>query len=180
MTKADHDTHEALGNTVAFWVDRARSLYTAYNVLSGVSNGLSRSVVVPWPYHRPDWIASSGDTFRPSMMLLGYTIEVLFKALHLSNGPALVRNGKYDGPKDHDLRKLAKLTGFSSTSEQANVLELLSGATTFFGRYPIGIRWDKSDLELEWGPDQEKIARGIVLDIVQRINADYAQTHGTT
>lgn len=78
-----------------------------------------------------------------SLLLKGYAVECLMKAIGLLRGEQLVRNGKYRGPKHHNLYELARYFKLIDTQdplfdkEQKDVLKRLSQYTTSLGRYPI-------------------------------------------
>jgi hypothetical protein len=74
-------------------------------------------------------------------MLLGYAIECALKALWLTKGNKLIRDGKYrgvTGANDHNLPQLAQAAGFIPTTSEADVLRRLSRFSQFAGRYPVG------------------------------------------
>lgn len=123
--------HERFGNLWLSWVAWSITLEHA-EITLGLHASHSRG--------------SKGKVVMPMMlavraMLLGYSLECLFKALWLRNGNELVRDGRYIGVKganDHDLVQLARASKFSPTPNELAVLKRLTNFLRFAGRYPVG------------------------------------------
>ena len=74
------------------------------------------------------------------MMLRGFAVENMIKALWVKQRNPIVRGGKYIGVAragDHDLVQLADAVGLTTDVESRDVLQRLTVFTTFVGRYPI-------------------------------------------
>ena len=91
-----------------------------------------------------DDIPDEGKILSPELMLRGFAIECLLKALWVKRGGVICVDGKYTGVKgagDHDLRQLAHVNGLRFTERQRDVLKRLSIYMTSVGRYPIAKDW---------------------------------------
>lgn len=71
-----------------------------------------------------------------AMMLAGFAIENLLKAIHISSNPAFNASGKFD-VATHDLLKLADGIDLFLTEKEKVLLERLEQFLTWAGRYPV-------------------------------------------
>ena len=98
-------------------------------------------------WQRIDLVDWSGDyqpedalIISPALLLYGFGLECLFKALWVHNGNKIAEDGKYlgvQGATDHRLADLADATGFSLSQDERELLKRLSIIITSTGRYPI-------------------------------------------
>jgi hypothetical protein len=68
--------------------------------------------------------------WRPSLMLCGMSLELLFKAI-------VVAKGETPDTSSHELPELARLAGVPLTSKQKGLLEVLTAYIYWAGRYPV-------------------------------------------
>lgn len=108
---------------------------------------------------------------RPVFLLLGVAIENLIKGTQISEDPMLLSGGALDRKLlGHNLRKLAlqvKCMGFSD--QELQLLDLLSDAVPYLGRYPVPKRFE--DVRTERFVDQEIVGRCELL--FQRIALEF-------
>lgn len=137
------------GNNLSHWQKKADSLLLAAQILRTYA-GTNREA---------HW-----GTLWPELMLWGFAIEALLKALKLKNA-LQSRNPKHllyqDGKlraRTHDLVQLAREAHFPLDEFQRKLLEQLTTAVTLGGRYPVttneeldGYYWygSKGDHELD-------------------------------
>ena len=91
-----------------------------------------------------DNVPDEGKIFLAELMLKGFAVENLLKALWLKRGNKLAVGGKYvgvNGATDHNLLQLADTVGFLLNDKAKDVLKRLSIIMTFSGRYPIPRNW---------------------------------------
>jgi hypothetical protein len=110
------------------------------------------------------------DMAFASLILWGYALECFFKCLYLEERGQLAKNGRYVGPKTHNLVQIAGDLGFSLSDNQRRVLTDLSIITTWSGRYPVGTEWEKTFISHRWQtPEDDKIVEALVKDLRMRI-----------
>jgi hypothetical protein len=91
-------------------------------------------------------VTSAGRAETPglgeiSLMLIGVALEVLFKGILVARDPSLVSGGKLKGSlKSHDLVTLREAVGLDLPAHEAQLLERLSEAAIWMGRYPVPLR----------------------------------------
>lgn len=101
------------------------------------------------------------QTHQVTLMLLGFAIECLLKAVFLHRGGALYKDGKYLSgslkqkglQKAHNLLQIANALDCAALfdAEQLDLLDLIS-ASNEMGRYPAHFRFDEYGLQPP-GPD---------------------------
>ncbi len=90
-----------------------------------------------------DAVPLEGMVQPVELMLRGFSLENLMKALWVKQGNAIVHDGKYLRPAnagDHDLLQLSDAVGLALDAKSRDVLKRLSTFTSFVGRYPIPTR----------------------------------------
>src|SRR5216684_547258 len=130
------DNFERTANTPQALELSSRELWTAAQILKDrrlvVDNSAALKDGDPVP---PEL------TVRPvEMMLRGFALENLLKALWVKQKNPIVSGNKYigvTGAGDHDLVQLADAVGLPTGPESRDVLKRLSAFITFVGRYPI-------------------------------------------
>lgn len=158
---------EKYGNDHAGWIAVSRNLVLAGAVLSrmyssalAIMNGGS-STDRPRTDDEDATVQRGHQTHAISLMLFGFGIECLLKAVYLKRGGKLYSNGKYDSSKrpkrSHNLLEIAENLECSTlfTDQQQEVLDLLS-ARNESGRYPVHSKFDAYGIKL---PNDNKIVR---------------------
>jgi hypothetical protein len=87
---------------------------------------------------------------RGFILLAGYTIENLLKALLIIEKPELIETGKIDNEitSGHNLYLLIeKIDSISFDSNEIKLIKTFSEAIPYWGRYPVPKKWQ--DLSLE-------------------------------
>jgi len=72
------------------------------------------------------------------LMLYGYAIENLLKSLLIKNGINLFQKGKLKKEyKTHDLNKLFEMCRLIRSTDEKEILDILSNSVIWAGRYPV-------------------------------------------
>src|SRR5262249_50282587 len=116
------------------------------------------------------WFASVG---KIALMLEGYAVEMLAKAILVSRRPELVGDGRWSGPqKGHPLPELLALIRFEPESaEQKDLVSRLAGFVAWAGRYPIPKDYRESLAKLK-GEDKLELAPGTYYSTSDRDHVD--------
>lgn len=150
------------GNNPDRWVDSANALINSYNLLYKEYKESIKKHEIMWEEMRRKGITTctlQSDPFsmlNVALMLSGYAIECLLKAIWVKKGNPLARNGKFEdtlGCKSHNLKKIAEKVGVDLNEDEEWLLVRLSEAITSFGRYPIGKKINTEFFGLKWGLD---------------------------
>jgi hypothetical protein len=99
----------------------------------GSANDLMQCAALLWPRR-------NNGTVWVALMLRGYALENLLKAIWIANGGKLSVSGEFQrvpGTTDHRLDMLAKRVGLGCDENRRNMLGALSNAILHFGRYPV-------------------------------------------
>ena len=140
MPKIEQIKHyDRTGNTSAAWILAADSLHAAARILK-----THRDRFDPMQLKVGDNVRDEGKVLFPELMLRGFAVECLLKALWLKHGNKLAVRGKYVGVKgaaDHALLQLADTVGLHLNLRARDVLKRLSIIMTSAGRYPISRDW---------------------------------------
>jgi HEPN domain len=132
-TRYERDREAALQ-----WMNRANDLHAAAaSVDFGCSKDVASTMVST--YALGDGFDMSAATTRVKWMLLGMAIELAAKA-------ALVAR-KEQPPQSHDLNALVARAGITVAEDERRVLEILTHAVVWFGRYPVPVGKRKSDVD---------------------------------
>ncbi len=86
--------------------------------------------------------------YNAALMLRGFSIENLAKALIVKRNTASVRPGQLpvwpvDGPQQHDLWALIQAAGVSLDEHEQEFVQLLAGTVLWGGRYPTPTRYER-------------------------------------
>ncbi len=133
------------GNTPTAWIVAADSLQAAARILKA-----HRDRFDPMQLNVPDEDKVLFKVLFPGLMLKGFAVECLMKALWLKRGNKLVVNGKYVGIKgaaDHNLLQIADALGLCFKGGERDVLKQLSFIMTSVGRYPIPRDWSDRKIQ---------------------------------
>lgn len=137
--------YDQAGNSPEAWASSADSLLAAATLLRAArANPLNVGDPVP-----------DGERARPSeIMLRGFALECLFKALWVKRGNRLASKGelqKIPGVGNHELLQLAQKLDFKCAPTEKDLLKRLSLVTTSVGRYPIATHWSKTKIQKTFG-----------------------------
>ena len=140
------DIFDRTGNHTVPWRSYAGDLFAASEAL--------------WSAYRTTFALKDGDPmpnemrfFGPALLLRGAGIECLLKAVALTRGFVLAKEGKFVKPKNskhrppstvesHDLVGLSEAISFETSESERDLLRRLSLFITA-GRYPIQTTWNK-------------------------------------
>lgn len=92
-------------------------------------------------------IPDEGSIHRADLLLRGFAVECLLKALWVKQGGVICTDGKYKGIKgvgNHNLCQLCDVNNLLFSIDQRDVLDRLSIFITSVGRYPIATDWSKT------------------------------------
>ena len=97
-----------------YWFHKASALKDSADILWSSMNGRN-------------W----GDVkFPVYMMLCGMSLELIYKAI-------VVANNNEPNTRSHSLKELSKEAGLQVNNEQSGMLQILSEAIIWDGRYPV-------------------------------------------
>jgi hypothetical protein len=140
MPEADQiKNYDRTGNTSAAWILSADCLQTAARILKS-----HRDRFDPTQLKVRDDVPDEGKILFPELMLTGFAIEYLLKALWIKQGNKLAVGGRYvrvKGAADHALLQLADAVCLDLDGNARDVLKRLSIIMTSGGRYPIPRDW---------------------------------------
>jgi hypothetical protein len=96
-----------------------------------------------------------GERAGPSeIMLRGFALECLLKALWIKRGNVLASQGelqKIPGVGSHELLQLTQELAFKCKPNERDLLKRLSVFMTSVGRYPIATDWSKTKIQKTFG-----------------------------
>jgi len=123
------DQHKKLASEPLTWTLTADELLRAFELLATqVKEDLAKA-----HEQRNNYIPS---TFSSALMLAGFAIENMLKALLVTQRPAFDSSGNFSF-KTHDLLKLADDVGLNLSMDERILLERLEQFLTWAGRYPV-------------------------------------------
>jgi hypothetical protein len=139
------EQYQRAGNDHNAWASSAGDLLAASRLLRKLRGAFDvESVGIG------DAIPDEGRVHPTELMLRGFAVECLLKAVWVRRGGTVCVDGKYVGVKganDHDLVQLCDANGLSFTEPERNVLKRLSLFTTSVGRYPVPKRWSDTRIQ---------------------------------
>ena len=180
MSEAEQiEYYNRTGNTPTAWIVAADSLQAAARILKG-----HRDRFDPMQLSVGDNVPDEGKVLFPELMLKGFAVECLMKALWLKRGNKLVVNGKYVGIKgaaDHNLLQIADALGLCFKGRERDVLKQLSSIMTSVGRYPIPRDWSDRKIQKIHGggkgmpgywryPSDDEILEDVIVTLEQELN----------
>lgn len=128
------DQHKKLASNPLSWTLTADGLLRAFELLAAqVTEDLKMRDELRHKYI-PNVISTA-------LMLSGFAIENMFKAIYVSQHPAFDRAGKLV-VVTHGLIKLADEVGLPLTIDERTLLECLEQFLTWAGRYPVPLNAD--------------------------------------
>jgi len=153
------------GNAPELWLATAGDLLASRDSLARRRCDAEEAAkALPMP--RP--IASDARSYWVELMLVGFAIENMLKALCLLRGGKLYARGELQrmyGLKSHDLAALADHVGFSLSDAERHHIQILSRIMTGVGRYPMEARPDPKRQWEAWS----NIADNLVTEMVHRL-----------
>ncbi len=141
------ENYDTLGNMPEIWESSADDLLAAEGFLRK-----ARIAYYTTTQQRIDVgqeIPPEGKILNVEIMLKGFAVECLLKALWIKKGNALAHNGKLlkiPGVGDHKLIQLAKKLGFKIDEKQMSLLRRLEIYVISIGRYPMGTTWETTKI----------------------------------
>lgn len=141
------ENYDKLGNMPEAWEMSADSLLAAEGSLRK-----ARIVYYTTTMQRikvGQEIPPEGKIHNVEIMLKGFAVECLLKALWVKKGNALARDGKLlkiPGVGDHKLIQLAKKLELQIDEKQTSLLRRLEIYVTSLGRYPTGVNWETTKI----------------------------------
>jgi len=172
--------YDKTGNTSAAWILAADSLQAAARILK-----THRDRFDPMQLKVGDNVPDEGKILFPELMLTGFAVECLLKALWLKHGNKLAVRGKYVGVKgaaDHALLQLADTVGLHLNRRARDVLKRLAIIMTSGGRYPIPRDWSARRIQKLRGggkgipefwqhPTDDQTIEGVVAALEKELDA---------
>jgi len=140
---------DKLGNTPLAWKMSAGNLLAASAILRAQSANFDHS--------SPEAGDSIPDAVRVhpvDLMLRGFALECLLKAIWLKRGGVLCADGEYlsiKGAADHQLLQLCDVNALQFSPAQRDVMNRLSLFTTSVGRYPLARNWSATRIRSLFG-----------------------------
>ena len=108
-------------------------------------------------------IPPEGKIFNVELMLKGFAVECLLKALWVKKGNTLARAGKFlkiPGVGNHRLVQLANKVGLNIREKHTSLLRRLEIYVTSIGRYPIAENWETTKITRASGPPTSGKSQG--------------------
>ena len=150
------------GNDLRVWVATAGDLLASRNTLA---KGRSEAEEIGKKQSMPRPVLPEERSYWIEVMLVGFAVENLLKALWIVRGNALYRNGKLvkiGVKKSHDLVSIANRVGFPVTDPERNELSMLSEIMIGVGRYPMAPRPEEKGFTESWGSTSDSIMQKLV------------------
>jgi len=150
------DAYDFWGNRIENWLARAQALHFSHLTLRHQRHLLCQAQISSrvLGYRSLEYV----DTIQqvlPELILAGYKVELLLKARFLRAGKSVAADGRYVGPRTHNLVELANDTKFELDNEEESLLEFLSTVVVYLGRYPISTRLENERPGWRWGGEEE-------------------------
>jgi hypothetical protein len=156
--------HRSANNTIS-WMRTAEGLIAAALILRQ-SRPRPEGVLEM----RPSEVRAVDHLLWPELMLWGLSIEDLLKCLILRHGGKLAKDGKFVGRKNHDLGGLATDAHFSLDDSEGSVIDTLSRAVKWAGRYPVATEFSKSGGWRLWTiPVDDEVVDAIIAKLKREI-----------
>jgi hypothetical protein len=137
--------YDKVGNLPEAWEGSADSLLSAARLLRAARDAARQSTIKVG-----DAVSDGERAFPSEIMLRGFALECLFKALWVKRGHVLALQGKLrrtPGAGNHELLQLADTLEFKCEPNERDLLKRLSLFTTSVGRYPIATDWSKTKIQ---------------------------------
>lgn len=160
MKESPVEEHTRVGNDYPNWKHTAQELFAASDILKRERERVE-------PTLRPDPAPLEILTSWTELMLAAFGIECLIKAIWLTQGHQLARNGKYVGMMEkegHRLEKLCRKAGIVLNEHEEEVLTRISNIAGSIGRYPIPSRAPQTTDALWWSsPVDDDIIENLIV-----------------
>jgi hypothetical protein len=146
MKESPIEEHTRVGNDYLNWKHTTQTLFAASKILTRERERVE-------PTLKPGPAPIEILTFWIELMLAAFGIECLIKAIWLTQGHQLARNGKYVGMmsnEGHRLEKLCRKAEIVLNEREKEVLTRISNIAGSIGRYPIPSRAPQTTGALGW------------------------------
>lgn len=160
--------HTQMGNNPANWSASASSLFGACMILRQERQKETDRVMRS---PKPVGIVSVAiGTDGVERLLTAFALEALLKAVWVSKGNRLVREGRYIGlpcenkkkPKWHNLLAMCDDAEIDLQDSERNILARLSDVARYQGRYPIALRWEQMEPIFYWSEEWDEVIGKLV------------------
>lgn len=157
-----------IGNNIERWRESAENLAFTANTLKAI-----RYKNIQFPKINGKKIRYLQQTLYPELMLWGLTLENFFKCLILKNGEQLVREGKYVGPKNHNLTQMARKAKFKLSPDQKLITDRLTKVIKWSGRYPIAQDLNNTTGLRQWViPTHDEVVESLIKSLQKTIKVN--------
>lgn len=143
--KKQIENFDKIGNLPEAWELSADHLLSASRILKKHRDNFN-----PSSLKVGEEIPDEGKILASELMLKGYAVECLLKAVWVKKGNLLAKDGKYiriKGCGNHDLIQIAKVVSLEFEDKQIDILKRLSIYITSAGRYPISVDWNNVKIQ---------------------------------
>lgn len=139
--------YDAVGNHPVCWILTADDLLCAATILKEKRIHFYKNTAFTLAANQP--IPPEGRILNSEIMLKGFAVECLLKAIWVKNGNVLATNGrlqKIPNVGSHKLVQLVTKLGISISPQQKDLLNRLEIFLTATGRYPVATAWETTKL----------------------------------
>jgi len=155
MNQPSAQAFDRLGNEYKNWKITAQELWASAAVLYREREKAEAGIAgIAGPSKAPIEML----TLWVDLMLRGFAIECLLKALWVRNGNKIAKDGKYQNvtkTEKHDLVDLCQTVGFPAIPSEMAILRKLSKLVRATGRYPIAKRFTDMHEDEKWWSSTE-------------------------
>jgi len=165
----EHDAHakrtfEKNGRDPRLWVAFADDLHHAADVLWEATSPIAPVKGEPPSLEKIAWLMSVG---KIAMMLDGFAVEMLAKAVMVRRDPDAVKDGRWRGRrKGHPLPALLEEIGFPLSPDETALVAHLAAFAAWAGRYPIPLEYTATTAKVTDG--KIELAPGTLLSTDDR------------
>ena len=156
MSQVTPKSFDQRGNSCTNWIITSRELLAAASVLCREREKVEEPKVAGVSKAPMECL-----TFWVELMLCGFAIECLLKALWVRNGNQIAKDGVYCKileKENHDLVALCQKVAFPTNLAEEKILTKLSELVRATGRYPIARHFTQMHDETEqWSSLEDQI-----------------------
>lgn len=144
MAQRAIDSFERIAGTPAHWQWSAREFICAANILYQQYCAMTESLTVPLRViasaEIPQSVLACCESITPMMLLYGYALENMTKALLIAQGIKATVKGNFNKAdlKGHKIKKLIGRTTVTLTNTENDLMDELE-ITITHGKYPVGL-----------------------------------------
>jgi hypothetical protein len=161
MKESPSDIHTRVGNDYRNWKHIAQTLFASSEILRREHDRV-RPMLKPGAGPAPKEVLTTWS----ELMLTAFGIECLIKAIWLTQGHQLARNGKYIpmmNKEGHRLDKLCRAAGIVLNQREEQALVELSDIAGSIGRYPIPSRARQTTEALGWSSGDDDVIANLIV-----------------